>query len=60
MQGAIKQWLANGAYRGLEFIHARARRYPAGFHMQLGHALIVVVQESQKILGQIALVKLAE
>ncbi len=52
--------IENGfAYRtdgGLEFIHPRIRRSPAGFDMQLGDALVIAVEKGNEILREVILV----
>ena len=52
--------LADTADGGLKFLRPGLRRYPAGPYMGIRHRPIIAVEECQKVLGEIALVPVAE
>src|SRR5690606_13502932 len=56
----VEVWLADGADRRLQFIHACLGWHPAAFDVQLGHPLVVAPEEGREVLRQVFLVVLGE
>ena len=55
-QRLVEYRLANRPHRELEFSDACVRWDPTGIHMQSRDAIIVTVEESQKVCGKIMLI----
>ena len=55
-QRLVENRFAHRADRGFEFVHAGIGRRPAGFDVQLGHTLVVAVEESDEVLREVILV----
>src|SRR3546814_18438050 len=52
--------LADRARSGLEFVDADVRGHPAGLHVQLGDAAVVLVEDRHEVLGEVVLVLAGE
>ena len=60
LQRPVEHRLAHGADGVLELVHARVGRHPARFQVRLRHALVIALEEGEKILRQVVLVDVGE
>ena len=60
LEGLVEDGLADRADGRFQFRHPRIRRHPAGIHVQPGHAVVVALEEGQKVGGQVMLIPRTE